>query len=589
MKTTKTKDLPLKVGQPDIRAVEVAIIGAGVSGLYSAYRLTHDVQNPMSADQVQIFEMGDRIGGRLESVQLPGMSITGELGGMRYMTSQEIVTSLIEDVFKDELQHVDFPMGNDADLFGYFRKQRVHMGDWVAAQNKGEKLQTRYYLNEDDIGYSADQLFNKIIYDVLAADPAFMKVYGSLISNPAPYQYEFKITREQWNDIKPQLIYNFDGPYQGMRVNDIGFWNLIKDRISEEGYTFLSVAGGYYSNTINWNAAEAFPYMVGDFSNAGSTYKTIDGGYDLIAYALAKAYLQKAGANIWMGNRLETFTKQLSGPYKYSLVFFNVVTQSKWVLETNKIILAMPRRSLELLDQNNFFFNQDTQKVLQKNIASVIKEPSLKILMGFETPWWKEDFGIEAGHSITDLPMRQCYYFGTDPNNSRSLFLSSYNDMNTITFWQTLAGSRKPFGPKRKLFQFKPEKLLASADVDAEVLLKLQSNQATQVMVNEAMHQIRELHGREDIPNPYVTWFKDWTLDPYGGGYHAWKANYNIQEVMQYMRNPDKAESIYICGEAYSDQQGWVEGAFCVAENMLEDFFDLKRPDWIPADYYLGW
>ena len=585
MKNPKIKDLPLKTGLPDTVSIDVAIIGAGVSGLYSAYRLTNDAKNPLPANQVQIFEMGDRIGGRLESVQLPGMEITGELGGMRYMTSQEIVTALIENVFKDDLANIKFPMGDNSTLFGYFRKQRFHMSDWEVAQQKGEKLQTRYFLNDDDIGYSADQLFNKIIYEVLAADPWFMEKYGSLISDKPQYQYTFKITREQWNDIKPNLTYNFKGPYKGMKVNKIGFWNLIKDQISEEGYTFLSVAGGYYSNTINWNAAEAFPYMVGDFSNAGSEYKTIDGGYDLIAYALASAYLKKSGGNIWMGNRLETFSKQNSGPYKYNLVFFNAESQKKWVLETNKIILAMPRRSLELLDQNNFFFNQDTQKVLQRNIASVIKEPSLKILMGFERPWWKDDFKIEAGHSITDLPMRQCYYFGTDPDNSHSLFLSSYNDMDTITFWQTLASSRRDYGQKRKLFQPHATKLLALTAFSAELL----SHQATQVMVNEAMNQIRELHGLDTIPEPYVTWYKDWTMDPYGGGYHAWKANYDIQEVMQYMRNPDKAESIFVCGEAYSDQQGWVEGAFCVAENMLEDFFDLKRPDWIPAKYYLGW
>lgn len=579
------KDLTLEQGIPTNQAIDTAIIGAGVSGLYSAWRLTQDANNPEPADQVQIFEMGDRIGGRLESVQLPGMEITGELGGMRYMTSQEIVTALIENVFKNELKSIPFPMGDNATLFGYFRKQRSRMNAWEEAQKKGEKFQTRYYLNENDLGYSADQLFNKLIYDVLAADPWFMNKYGHLIDNEKPYQYTFKINREQWNDIKPNLTYHFEGPYNGMKVNDIGFWNLIKDQVSQEGYTFLSVAGGYYSNTINWNAAVAFPYMVGDFSNAGSVYKTIDGGYDLIAYALAQSYLKNPGANIWMGNRLETFSKQTSGPYNYTLVFFNEASQSKWILETNKIILAMPRRSLELLDQNNFFFNQDTKKVLQKNIASVIKEPSLKILMGFERPWWQEDFGTKAGHSITDLPMRQCYYFGTDPDNSHSLFLGSYNDMRTITFWQALANSHRVSGPQRKLFQPRSTGLLtASAFSD-----KLLSNQATQVMVNEAVNQIKEVHGRETIPDPYVTWYKDWTLDPYGGGYHAWKANYNIRKVMPYMRNPDKAEKIYVCGEAYSDQQGWVEGAFCVAENMLEEHFELKRPGWIPSDYYLGW
>ena len=168
-------------------------------------------------------------------------------------------------------------------------------------------------------------------------------------------------------------------------------------------------------------------------------------------------------------------------------------------------------------------------------MASVIKEPSLKFLMGFERPWWKEDFGTLAGHSITDLSMRQCYYFGTDPQDSNSLFLGSYNDMRTVTFWQALANSRREGGPTRELFKVKVAKNFTKSDISKE----LEDNQATQVMVNEAMNQVKELHDREDIPMPYVTWFKDWGQDPYGGGYHAWKANYDIAQTMAYMRNPE--------------------------------------------------
>jgi monoamine oxidase len=583
--STNLKNIKLEYDIPSNKAIEVAIIGAGVSGLYSAYRLTKDENTALPADQIQIFEMSNRIGGRLESVQLPGMTITGELGGMRYLTSQKIVTSLIQNVFKEELKHVDFPMGNDANLFGYFRKQRIKMNAWEIAQEKGEKLETHYYLNEKDLGYSPNQLFNKLIYDVLIADPWFEMHFGQYIEKISKYDYSFKITREQWNIIKPKLTYHFPGPYSGMKVNDIGFWNLIKDQVSQEGFNFLADAGGYYSNTINWNAAEALPYMIGDFSSSTVTYRTIEGGYDLIAYALADAYLKEKGANIWMGNRLVTFDKQTSGKYKYKLKFFHEKSKTIWTLETNKIILAIPRRSLELLDQNNFFFDKDTQEVFQKNIASVIKEPSLKILMGFEEPWWIEDFKTYDGHSITDLPIRQCYYFGVDQNDSHSLLLGSYNDMRSVTFWQGLTKSQTKGESNLKLFTPRATKRIKGDEFKSRLL----ENQATQVMVDEAMNQIRELHGRPEIPYPYVTWYKDWSQDPFGGGYHAWKSNYDIAKTMAYMRNPNPKESIYICGEAYSDQQGWVEGAFCVAERMLEDYFNLKRPNWIPSNYYLGW
>ena len=132
-----------------------------------------------------------------------------------------------------------------------------------------------------------------------------------------------------------------------------------------------------------------------------------------------------------------TFRKAVPGePRGYVLTIHNAAAEQDWTVHADAIVLAMPRRSLELLEQNaseaEFFFapaGPDSQ--IQAGIASVIPEPSFKLLLGFETDWWTPDFGAQAGESITDLPMRQCYYFGTDPDGSHSLFMASYNDMRT--------------------------------------------------------------------------------------------------------------------------------------------------------------
>ncbi len=33
---------------------------------------------------------------------------------------------------------------------------------------------------------------------------------------------------------------------------------------------------------------------------------------------------------------------------------------------------------------------------------------------------------------------------------------------------------------------------------------------------------------------------------------------------------------IYIVGEAYSNDQAWVEGAYCTSESVLNDFFGIE-------------
>jgi hypothetical protein len=58
--------------------------------------------------------------------------------------------------------------------------------------------------------------------------------------------------------------------------------------------------------------------------------------------------------------------------------------------------------------------------------------------------------------------------------------------------------------------------------------------------------------------------------------------------VMKKMRRPIEDTNVYICGEAYSNNQGWVEGALTSAELLLEEEMGMSRPSWLPANYYLG-
>ncbi|MGB3468553.1 MAG: FAD-dependent oxidoreductase [Cyclobacteriaceae bacterium] len=560
-----------KTGMENGLKLDVAIIGGGASGLYSGYRLKTgvDARGKKKDLKVHIFEGSGRVGGRLESIKLPGMNVVGELGGMRYMTTQKIVTALIERVFSTQfgLKPIDFPMGDDNHHLYYLRKQRFFANRFSQASITGEKFETRYMVDDRFKGKSANDIFIMIIEEVLEADGYSLHQ----IQNSAD-------PRRTWNQIKKELIYRFEGPYEGRLVYKIGFWNLINDRSSQECYDFLSQAGGYYSNTINWNAAEAFPYMAGDFADSEVEYKTIDGGFDQILTSLASAFLQEEGT-IWSENRLETFRKNedKKSPYRYILTIHNNLTGDHWEVYAKDIILGMPKRSLELLDQGNFFFNRDHHVRLHQNMNSVIQEHSQKILLGFEEPWWQKILGAKAGESITDLPMRQCYYFGTDPDNSHSLFLASYNDMRTTSYWEPLQDEEK--------FQTTETKFVKASNITYP-----NYEHASKVMVGEVMRQVRELHGPSiEIPEPYTSAYKDWSKDPFGAGYHAWKAKYEVWEVMPFMRHPQEKERIFIAGEAYSDQQGWVEGALCVTEHIMRQQYGLECPDWLDEEYYLGW
>ncbi|HYU35098.1 MAG TPA: FAD-dependent oxidoreductase [Thermoanaerobaculia bacterium] len=545
--------------------IDVAIVGAGVSGLYSGWRLlTGHYRSGGAAPfqtgdkpRVHVFELSGRVGGRLESIHIPGSDLVGELGGMRYTDQMKMVYSLVP---KLGLLPKPFPMGNtDKNLF-YLRRQRFTADSWGKPG-----FHSRYFLDPQDQGKSPDDLFTQVCNRVIMMD-----------------NQKYPQNLREWNDLTKVLRYRFSGPDHGKLLWDMGYWNLLENQLSFEGYQLCADGGGYFSNTINWNAAMALPYMAGDFSGP-VTYYTLNGGYDQVPIQLGIDFV-RAGGKIWAGNKLVTFERlEPASGYRYALRILNRSTGEYWTVKTNRLILAMPRRSLELLDQESFFFDVNRASTVQDDIDSVIIEPSFKLLLGFEMPWWKILLGLESGESITDLPMRQCYYFGIDPENSHSLLLSSYNDMRTVPYWSVLENS----GPGRHVRRFQPR---GTRLVPAETWETFPLPQAPADMVDHVMDQLAQVHGISDLPQPYTAFYKDWSEDPYGGGYHAWKAHYKVWEVMPRMRKLRPEDDVYICGEAYSEQQGWVEGALNVAELMLQEHFDMTWPaDWLEEGYYLGW
>ena len=72
----------------------------------------------------------------------------------------------------------------------------------------------------------------------------------------------------------------------------------------------------------------------------------------------------------------------------------------------------------------------------------------------------------------------------------------------------------------------------------------------------------------------------DWGKEPYHGAGHVWRPNAKSWEVLARLRafslinDQEKHKNIHICGEAYSDHQGFIEGALRSAQGVL---------DWIEA------
>ena len=536
---------------------DVLVVGAGMAGLYTAWRMQNDgLQSPTLRKlaearpdkklRIGILEYSDRVGGRLDSVILDDMkNVPAELGGMRFTKSHELVNLLVDRL--DLRSQIDeFPMSKNSQfsLRGVrLSEKRIKMGEKVP-----------YKLSEKELKQTPNELFNYAIEQVVGKD--------ALTYSDANWQW-----------VKENFRYN-DDIYDNAALYNIGFWNLLYRVLSNEGYDYCWDGGGYNSNTINWNAAEAMPYMLTDFS-VTPTYLRFKTGFHTLPATLAKRVVG-AGVPIYPNTRLVRFDRDQASGRVSGVVAATDDTSRRASFTTSYLVLAMPRHSLELLDQDTDFFNAAP---VQWNIQSVLLQPAYKLFMAYEKRWWSKEL-FYPGPAITDMPLRMTYDFGTEaerggaPTDGRALLLASYCDMQGTSFWSVLE--------RNQVYTEPPSWSTTGAKGGAP---------ATESMCRMAegmLERLLSVDGKAPVPaKRLASYYQDWSQAPYGAGFHAWAAHYKAWEVMRTVRQPLADWPVYICGEAYSNAQGWVEGAVCTAESVLEDKFGMPRIAGLPVDYPL--
>ncbi len=572
------------------RRYDVAVIGGGISGVYTAWRLKQSHPNM----KVALFEYSNRIGGRLYSYDMPGMPhVKAELGGMRWLLSHKIVVGLIDHL---KLRTREFPMGEEggSNNLMYLRRRQLRVKELT------DPAKVPYLMNPDEQGKSPDDLQAYVMDSLLP--------------------FNKQLSAQDWWTV-PVL--------NGIPLYKVGFWNLLYHVLSSEAYQYMYDASGYYTNVANSTAPLSLPITEYDPTNK---YYTLTDGYQQLPCTVAECF-KELGGEIHLNHRLDSFGRR-SSDQLYALSFFKTETneagktvdqkprdKARVHVDAERVVLALPRRSIELIRWN--LLDQDEE--LRTNVEAVISQAAFKMFLGYPYPWWRA-LQVSAGRTITDMPIRQTYYFGTESeqggvsDNHNSLLMVSYNDLGSVPFWKALEegepfiGHRNPFiaedtAPTGPAPAGGPaaEEPLGDAAAPASPLTAMRGDgirqpldtlavnrppsvrphrfTITQQMVAAAQEQVREVHGLKFIPEPYTAVYHDWSADPYGGGWHAWKAGFKFWEIMPYMRGIP-GEKVHICGEAYSIGQGWVEGALQTAELMLKEHFHLSRPDFIPEKYY---
>ena len=550
--------------------LDVAIVGGGVSGCYCGYRLARaDTPRASRSDSLSIalYEASDRIGGRLWSYRFPELPhVVAELGGMCFSPLHANVYGLCTEELKLDVEDADeFSVYN----LQYIRKHRYSFGDYSPNDKP------KYYYPDIVPFFLDDEEKWKFPTDLMLAAfkkaaPIVAPLLDQLKKDGKKPDKARRIIEELSQEMKSVRESASDLP-----LHDCGFWDLLSRHASQEAYEMATNSCGFYSTTQNWNAYDTLLGCFVDFSVEQAWTKLKD-GFEALPRKLARSFVDHGG-------KLETRTRLLGLEIEReggdALVAMRLETNGAVRTQyARDVILAMPQRSLRLLDPSTFLFRS---RQFVDDLSAVTCEPASKLFLAFAEPWWRNAPTsskpprpeIKSGQSATDLPMRVCYYLGSE-RDGKSLLLASFTDSIGVEYWNGyLPQSRSGLSNRPTMdSQWRPDVLVIDPP---------------RAMAQDAVRQLATMHD-VDVPEPLSAVFAHWSADPYGGGYHFWNPHVRSWEVTPRIRRPAPDANVFVCGEAYSGKQGWVEGAINTAEKTLETYFGLPRPGWAPKDYDFG-
>jgi monoamine oxidase len=490
---------------------DVMIVGGGMGGLYTAWKLEGlDGSAPASENhpKVGIYERTRHFGGRVHSATVEGAAVPMDVGAMRYIPSQHHLLNGLAEHFK--LETHEFQVGGENNL-QYYRGKRLTNRE---VEQNPDALP--YNLAPNEKGKSADDLLAMVIESVV---PNFKTM--------TPEELE-QATKEAKVEIKSPST----GQLVSVPLVQLGFRNLLAHNLSNEAVKMLTDVVGYESDLQNWDAGQAIMELSADFRK-GVVYSVPVQGMGVFPEGLTNE-LKAAGTEMTTGQTLRQvdYDKEKK---EFHLTFEDRKGNAVPVV-AEQVVLNLPKVPLKAVIEDSPFL-QGT--AAEQTLGKVTANPLTRIFATFEKPWWNE-MGIESGRTMSDLNLGQVYYYGKQGDTKP--YVEIYNDGSKSEFWE---GLQNPANP----------------GVTTTMTV-------TPQLAQEVKKELEELHGRE-IPAPTSYVYKRWADPFFGAGWHTWNAGSKPLETAEKMVQPVDKLPLFVCGEAFSNAQGWIEGALQSSERVL--------------------
>ena len=361
---------------------------------------------------------------------------------------------------------------------------------------------------------------------------------------------------------------------------NLGFWNVLSDVLSHYAVVKIRDWGSYYHFVHeNLNAAEWIIFWLRAIRSSGSL-RGIRGGMSRIIWKLLEALYKERENNpslcIQKGRKVSGLQSDGNG--------VNVIIENETeAIQARRVILALPKRPLEEMCWNE----KPPQKKLREALNAVACLPLLKCFFVIERPWWEDNRPLNR--NAADLPTRELLYVKS--NDGTKGLIMIYTDRPAITFWSDYLRTLEsdPYQPDQVPTE---DPQLVSQEIARTWFLKLKK-EPSQPGASQENRIIAKKPGYPRLWERFVQFardyehhdftqdrllacgMRDWGKKPFGAAAHGWLPGVmswkHIEFLEAFSLNEDTpgVKNIHICGEAFSDYQGFIEGSLRSASRVL--------------------
>jgi monoamine oxidase len=308
--------------------------------------------------------------------------------------------------------------------------------------------------------------------------------------------------------------------YEGEPLWKYGLWNLFSHVLSYEALKYIIMDGSFYHFLHENPGAAAWMINWVKMLQMSKYLKGIKGGIQRITSAMLEK-AERNGVGIYKRHTLKSIVPSKSK--RLTLVFENGKR-----CESNHVILAIPPRSLRSIS--------GLPSSLTRLLGLVLEIPLLKCFFIVKDPWWKENI---PNQDIGSFPTREVHYYSRDGIGN----VMVYADRPYINFWNRFVNSIQ--------------------------------HEAAETCCNEEL-RLAFARSMQIDPDRIVAYgIRDWGRKPYGAACHLWKPGIEFWKVSEELEafslqeDATALRNVHICGEAFSDYQGFMEGALRSAENVM--------------------